>query len=158
MTIGWDSRGALLNYYQANLRALERGVQVTRIFVINKEDMINKEVQKVLRSQLNDGVEVRIAYREELITASDSSGRDTDSSFDFAIYDNNVITEVYSHPGKFFGRKTREPALIRNYKRLFELIEHSSHTTVLEEDHVILAADVHLVPRNNSQLNLIMST
>ncbi len=31
LNAGWTTRGALLNLYQANLRALERGVKITRI-------------------------------------------------------------------------------------------------------------------------------
>jgi hypothetical protein len=140
VTVGWDSRGSLINYYQANLRAIDRGVQVSRIFVLNREDLADNEVQKVLLIQLRDGVELRIAYRDELPTASEISGRDTASSFDFAIYDNKVVSEVFSHPGKYFGRKTRETTLLANYQRLFALIEHSSHAVALEDDHVVLAA------------------
>ena len=142
VTIGWDSRGALLNYYQANLRALERGVQVSRIFVLNREEITDPEVQKVLLLQVRDGIEVRIAYRDELPTASDSSGRDTASSFDFAIYDDKVATEVFSLPGKYFGRKTRDPARVANYLHFFNLIEHGSHSVALEDDRIVLAADL----------------
>ena len=142
VTVGWDSRGALVNYYQANLRALERGVLVTRIFVLNREELADPVVQKVLLLQMREGIEVRIAHRDELPTASDISGRDTTSSFDFAIYDDKVATEVFSQPGKYFGRKTRDPALVGNYLHFFNLIEHGSHTLALEDDRVILAADL----------------
>ena len=142
VTAGWDSRGSLLNYYQANLRAVERGVAVTRIFVLNREEFTDPEVQKVLLQQLKDGIEVHIAYRDELPASNDLSGRDTASSFDFAIYDEKVATEVFNLPGKYFGRKTRVPALVANYQRLFELIEHGSHLVAVEEDHVVLATDL----------------
>ena len=142
VTVGWDSRGALLNYYQANLRALERGVQVTRIFVLNRDELTDPEVQKVLLLQMRDGIEVRIAHRDDLPTASDISGRDTTSSFDFAIYDGKVATEVFSHPGKYFGRKTRDPALVSNYLHFFNLIEHGSHAVAVDDDRVVLAADL----------------
>jgi hypothetical protein len=52
-----------------------------------------------------------------------------------------VATEVFGQPGKYFGRKTREPSLVSNYQRLFDLIEHSSHAVVAEDDRVILAAN-----------------
>ena len=145
VTVGWDSRGALLNYYQANLRALERGVKVTRIFVINREELSSADVQKVLIPQIQKGIDVRISFRDELPTPSDISGRDTASSFDFAVYDDKVAIEVFSHPGKYFGRKTREPALVNNYQRLFDLIEHGSHAVAVEADRVVLAADVLLL-------------
>lgn len=143
ITVGWDSRGAILNYYQANLRAIERGVQVTRIFVLNREEMPDLEVQKVLLLQIHDGIEVRIAYRDELPSASEINGRDTASSFDFAIYDDKVATEVFSLPGKYFGRKTRDVALVGNYQHLFDLIEHGSHAVTIEDDSVVLTADAH---------------
>ena len=65
VTVGWDSRGALVNYYQANLRALERGVLVTRIFVLNREELADPVVQKVLLLQMREGIEVRIAQRHQ---------------------------------------------------------------------------------------------
>jgi hypothetical protein len=142
VTVGRDSRGALVNFYQANLRAIERGVHITRIFVINREELAEQEVQKVLLSQLRDGIEVRVAYRDELPTASESSGRDTPNSFDFAIYDDQVATEVFSQPGKYFGRKTREPSLVTNYQRLIDLVEHSSHLLAVDGECAILAADI----------------
>lgn len=127
ITAGWDSRGVLVNYYQANMRAVERGVQITRIFVLDRDYFNDPEVQKVLLLQLRDGVEVRVAYRDELPSGNDISGRDTASSFDFAIYDDHVATEVFCQPGKYFGCKTREASLVANYRRLYELIEHGSH-------------------------------
>jgi hypothetical protein len=142
VTVGWDSRGPILKYYQANLRALEREVQVTRIFVLNREELANAEVQKVLLLQLQDGIEVRIAHRDEVPAAGDISGRDTASSFDFAIYDDKVATEAFSQPGKYFGRTTRKPALVGNYQSLFDLIEHGSHIVAIEDDRVVLASDI----------------
>lgn len=142
VTAGWDCRGVLMNYYQANLRALERGVLITRIFVINRDELAQADVQKALLPQLRDGIEVRVAYRDELPTLSDLSGRDTSSSFDFAIYDDQVATEVFGQPGKYFGRKTREPGLVGNYQRLYDLIEHSSHAVAIGDDQAVLAADL----------------
>jgi hypothetical protein len=133
ITVGWDSRGVLVNYYEANMRAIERGVQITRIFVLEREDFHDQEVRKMLHVQLRDGVEVRIAYRDELPSGNDVSGRDTASSFDFAIYDDHVATEVFCQPSKYFGCKTREASLVANYKRLYSLIEHGSHRFTNEE-------------------------
>lgn len=141
LTPGWWGRGALLNYYQANLRALDRGVRVTRIFVINRDELTDPEVQKVLLAQHRDDVDVRIAYRDELPATSDTIGRDTNSSFDFGIYDDRIITDVFAHPGKYFGRKTGQAAEVVKYQHLYELIEHSAHPLALDGDQVILATD-----------------
>ena len=65
LTPGWNSRGPLLNYYQSNLRALERQVTITRIFVMERRDLKELETQKVLLAQYRDGIDVRIAFRDE---------------------------------------------------------------------------------------------
>jgi hypothetical protein len=142
ITTGWDSRGALHNFYQANLRAVERGVKITRIFVVNRENLAEPDFQKVLLTQYRNNINVRIAFHDELPSTTNISNRDTDSSFDFSIYDNSVITDVFSKPGKYFGRKTSEPVEVAKYLHLYELVEHSSYTITIEDDKVNLAGDV----------------
>jgi hypothetical protein len=142
ITTGWDSRGALHNFYQANLRAIERGVKITRIFVVNRENLAEPDFQKVLLTQYRNNINVRIAFHDELPSTTNISNRDTDSSFDFSIYDNSVITDVFSKPGKYFGRKTSEPVEVAKYLHLYELVEHSAYAVTLEDDKVILAGDV----------------
>jgi hypothetical protein len=143
ITTGWLSRGVLVNFYQSNLRALDRGVSITRIFVMNREELTDPEVQKVLLTQFGDDIDVRIAFRDELpTTANNLSGRDTNSSYDFAIYDEQVTTEVFPQSGIYFGRKTGQVANVERYQRLYELIEHSAHAVVIEDEQILLASDV----------------
>lgn len=142
LTAGWGIRGALLNFYQANLRARERGVAITRIFVINREELAHPEAQKVLLAQYSDRIDVRIAFRDELPTVSDVSGRDTNGSFDFAIYDGQAVTDVFLQPGKYYGRKTAQPGEVEKYQRLYELIEHSAHPLAIDEGRIVLASEV----------------
>ena len=142
ITTGWDSRGALHNFYQANLRAIERGVKIIRIFVVNRGNLSETDFQNVLLAQYRNDIDVRIAFRDELPSATNISNRDTDSSFDFAIYDDRVITDVFSKPGKYFGRKTSEPVEVAKYLHLYELVEHSAYAVTLEDDKVILAGDL----------------
>jgi hypothetical protein len=130
----------LLNFYQANLRALQRGVKVTRTFVINPDDLEKPSIQKVILPQLHAGINVRIAFRHELPATSGISGRDTINSFDFAIYDNKVVTDVFSQPGKYFGRKTSQPAEVAKYQNFCTLIEYSSHLAEIKDDRVVLPA------------------
>jgi len=141
VTTGWDSRGSLLNFYQANLRAVQRGVKITRIFILNREEIALPDIQKVILPQVRDGIKVRIAYRDELPTASDLSGRDTSSSFDFAIYDDREATEVFGQTGKYFGRKTIQPHEVAKFQHLYDLIEHGSHQLTLENGAIVLAAE-----------------
>ena len=140
-TSGWESRGALINYYQSNLRALARGVRITRIFVLNREGLADPRVQKALLPQIRDGIEVRIAYRDELPTASDMRGRSATSSLEFAIFDDRVAVAAFSHPGAYFGRKTSDPVQVANHKGLYELVEHHSQVVIAEGDRVVLAAN-----------------
>jgi hypothetical protein len=135
VTSGWDSKGSLLNYYQANLRAVQRGVNITRIFVINREELALQDIQKVILPQVRDGI------TDELPAASDLSGRDTSGSFDFAIYDDREVSEVFGQTGKYFGRKTTQPVEIGRFQHLFKLIEHSSHPLTLENNTILLASE-----------------
>ncbi len=141
LTAGWHTRGALMNFYQSNLRALKRGVTVTRVFVISRDEMEDPETQKVLLIQCRDGIDVRVAFRSELPLANDISGRDINSSFDFGIYDDQVVTEVFPLSGKYYGRKTATVAEVEKYVKLFEIIDHNSHAVTLEGDRIILATD-----------------
>ena len=142
ITTGWDSRGAMHNFFQANLRAIKRGVKITRIFVVTRENLAESDFQKVLLTQYRNDIDVRIAFHDELPSATNISNRDTDSSFDFAIYDDRVITDVFSKPGKYYGRKTGEPGEVTKYLHLYELVEHSAYVVTVTDDKVILAGDV----------------
>lgn len=145
MTPGWGNRGTLLNFYQANLRALGQGVAITRIFVVNRDDLADPEVQKVLLAQHGDGVNVRVAFRDELPAATDINGRDTTGSFNFAIYDDQVVTDVFAQPGKYYGRKTAQHAEVERYQRLYELIGHSAHPLALDEGNLTISSEVYAI-------------
>ena len=140
LNAGWTTRGALLGLYQANLRALERSVRITRIFVVDDEELLNPVSQKILLAHFRDGMDIRIAYRDELPTANDLSGRENDSSFDFAIYDDRVITDLSLQSSKYFGTKTKEASHVDKYLHLFDLIDHVAHS-VVEQDDMIIPAD-----------------
>ena len=143
ITTGWLSRGAMVNFYQSNLRALDRGVAITRIFVMNREELTDPDVQKVLMAQYGDDIDVRIALRDELpATAGNLSGRDTNSSYNFAIYDDQVATEVFPQAGTYFGRKTGQTINVERYQRIYELIEHSAHAVVMEDEQILLTSDI----------------
>lgn len=141
ITSGWLTRGVLVNFYQANLRALARGVTITRIFVTSREELMDPDIQKVLLTQYNDGIEIRVVFRDELPSASVNSGWDTDGSCDFALYDDLSATEVFPQSGTYFGRKACQTAAIERYLRLYDLVEHSSHAVALDEGLIILATD-----------------
>ena len=140
MTQGWISRGALVNFYQSNVRAIQRKVKVGRTFVLNREELQDPEVQKVLMSQFQDGIDVRIAFRDELTSSGESTWAGT-CSFNFAVYDDRVVTDVFSNQASYYGKKTKEPAEIAKYLHLLDLIEHNAHKVVLDQEHAVLAVD-----------------
>jgi hypothetical protein len=143
ITTGWLSRGPLVNFYQSNLRALDRGVAITRIFVMSREELTDPDVQKVLMIQHTDDIEVRIALRDELpATAGNLGGCDTNSSYDFAIYDDRLGTEVFPQAGTYFGKKTGQTVNVERYQRLYELIDHCAHAVIVEDEQVLLASDM----------------
>ncbi len=121
LNVDWDSRGSLVNYYQANLNALARGVKITRIFVMNHRSLENSNILQTLQQQANDGIEVRVAYLEDL--HSKGSGI---SSLDFAIYDGRIITDRNPPNSHYFGKRTNKADEIEKYQRLFAVIEHHS--------------------------------
>ncbi len=147
---GWLTRGALLNFYQSNLRALDRGVRITRVFVTTRDMLSDPELQKVLLAQHRSSADVRVAFRDELPNAMDISGRDTNSSFDFAIYDDKAVTDVFAQAGKYYGRKTVHTAEVAKYLHLYDLIEHSSHPVAVENDKIVVVNEVEALAVVNS--------
>jgi hypothetical protein len=133
----WITRGSLVNLYQVNLRSLERGTKITRIFVTEPDELTNQDIQSILYGQFKDGVDIRIAYRKDLPASSDIGGFEGYCSFNFSIHDDHIVTDVISQSSKYFGMKTREPALVGKYLHLFDLIEHVAHTVVLENDKIV---------------------
>jgi len=142
LTSGWLSRGALIKFYQSNLRALDRGVAITRIFVTSREALHDPEVQKILLAQHLDDIEILVAFREELPSIIDIAGRDTNSSFDFAVYDDRAVSDVFANAGKYYGKKSSQPAEVAKYLHLYELLEHSAHPVAAEQGTIVLASEV----------------
>jgi len=142
ITTGWDTKGVLLNYYRANVRALERGVRITRIFVIKREEIAEGELQKLLLTHNQDGIELKVAYRDELPSLNDTTWGGN-CSFSFGIFDNRAVTDVFPNPGSYFGRKTSRAAEVAKYQRVFDLIEHISHRVTLVEGRVVVEDGVN---------------
>jgi hypothetical protein len=138
---GWDTRSAMLNLYQANLRAIERGSRVLRIFVLGREEFLSPEAQKILSLQLRDGIDVRVAYREELPSAGDSAWN-SPLSYNFTIYDDTLVTDAFLTPTQYFGRKTSRPAELGKYIRIFDIIELNAFRLSLEDDKLAISCPV----------------
>jgi hypothetical protein len=151
---GWLSRASLINFYQSNLRAVERGIRISRIFVTSRDDLSDPEVQKVLLAQYRDNVEVRLAFRDELPSTIDICGSDVNSSFDFAVYDDRAVTAVFAQTGKYYGRKTGQPAEVSKYLHLYERLEHSAHPVTVDKERIVLASEV--IARSEDQAHTVV--
>lgn len=140
MTTGWCQRAALVNLYQANLRAVQRGVEVSRIFLMNRGDLGDADVQKVLRGHFQDGVLVRVAFRDEIPAMGGMGSNDAASSYDFALFDDTIAAEVLPQPGTWFGFKTADQRSVEKLCRTYELIAHAAHAVVVAEGGKIMIA------------------
>ncbi len=138
MTSGWDSRGAMVNFYKANLRALERGARIMRIFIMGREEFMEQDAQRILTAQLKDGVDVRLAYSDELPPILDSTWVGNVST-NFAVYDDHLATDVFSTPGHYYGRKTIHPGEVSKYLRALDIIEHNAYRVSLEDDKITVS-------------------
>jgi hypothetical protein len=134
---GWETRSAMLNLYQANLRAMERGVKLIRIFVSTRDEFSSPETQKILAMQLRDGIDVRVAFRDELPSAGDNTWM-SPQSYNFTIYDDGIVTDVFATPGQYFGIKTMRSAEVAKYLRIYDIIEHNACRLSLEPDGMVV--------------------
>jgi hypothetical protein len=127
----WEMRGAVLKYYQANKRAAERGVKISRTFVLRRGRTLDAEVQKILETHRKDGIEVKVLYRDEL--PAGEAGWTKDCSFNFEIYDDRLVVDV-SAPPPYYGVKVCQRAELVRYHQMFNLIDHASAATFGEEE------------------------
>lgn len=129
----WTPYGGIVNFYQANLRAVERGVKVRRVFFITREEFRSSDVEKIILTQISDGIDIRIVFRDEIPAVT---GWGSSSSFNFTVYDGRVVTEVEAGHRTFFGIKTTQKQEVEQFLRLFTLLEHSTHRIVLKDGRV----------------------
>ena len=137
LTPGWDTRGAIIKYYQSNKRAVERGVKVTRTFVLRREQLHESEAQRMLRTHYEDGIEVKVAYREELTTGGEV-GWTKDCSFNFGVYDDKFVVDV-SAPAPYYGIRTSQRVEVGRYLQILDLVEHAAHAVYLHDNEIVQA-------------------
>ena len=151
LTVGWDSKGALRNYYLANLHALERGVHITRIFVFRRAYLTDVAMQRVLQSQLANCIDVRRAFVVEVSLRTGDGGWPPAASGDFAVFVGRVVSERAGPGGAHFGRKTQRVTEVARYRRLFESVAHNAHPVQVHDGRV-LPADMPTEGRSAAEL------
>ncbi|HMK42662.1 MAG TPA: hypothetical protein VK445_00830 [Dissulfurispiraceae bacterium] len=123
--ITWNASSALQNVYHATLKAVERGVRITRIFVVERHELDEAEAQAALEEQARVGIDVRLAFRDQLPPAGDGTWLGP-MTFDFATYDDMLVTDVLPLSGQYYGRKTAQPGEVSKFSRILDIVEHNA--------------------------------
>ena len=137
--VAWNASSALQNVYLASLRAVERGIRFTRIIVVDRHEFDEPDVRAALAEQAREGVDVRLAFRDQLPPAGDGTWVGA-MTFNFAAYDDQQVTEVLPLAGKYFGRKTAQQAEVSKYARILDIVEHSAFRFTPEHEEAAAPA------------------
>jgi hypothetical protein len=70
----WDDIPGIANYYEANIAAKKRDVEITRVFVLKKDmviqpetwQVLNHRIVNIMRQQHDDELTIRVAWDNEL--------------------------------------------------------------------------------------------
>lgn len=114
----WKSHARQRTYFEGNVAALARGVKIERNFLLRKSEAMpegkwDKDVQEVLREQMECGIEVRILWLEDL----DVRGPRFDVEQEFAIFDDKEVMIVSRKYGNTLFRLPSER--VAEYKEIF---------------------------------------
>lgn len=106
----------------AKISAIERGVKVTRIFVQKLETL--KEIVDVLKMQSSNGIQVYVAFQDEL---------PKNLCYDYVIADDSAAAQMVTSANGEYRQQaiTIDPIEVENLVKSFELTLH--HSRKLEE-------------------------
>lgn len=117
----WEDNQGLANYYQSNLHALKRNVTIERLFLLKKEDLIDKSTGQVISSralrimqdQQTHGIKVFVTWLESVA--------DPEPVEDFIIFDNEEVAVQFPLTDGKYHRMLNlyGPVSVRTYKQRF---------------------------------------
>jgi hypothetical protein len=120
------------NYYKANVEAhKKRGVQVRRIFILDRKTVLdsqnlfsNGEVLKILSMHQNDGLMTNVAWLDDW----NSIGGRGDLFRDFVIFDDSeVMIQSYDIGNRARGSiLIKYEAQVKEYRKFFQVLENIS--------------------------------
>lgn len=128
----WTTSPEEERYYNENLDAIKRGVEITRIFILDKSktvDYSNKNIKdqvilNIMQKQCKDGILVKIAWQGDVVA---STGPEVLK--DFVILDNlEVDTREYTPDSNYEIVFWRNPAKIQYYEHIFSTLQRYSQT------------------------------
>ncbi|MFZ5876193.1 MAG: hypothetical protein ACOYXU_07260 [Nitrospirota bacterium] len=116
----WVGKVQKRKYYHDQVRTRQRGVAISRIFVLRRADLDDPAVLETIRHQQQDGISVRIALHEDLAF----SGREgVEMPTNFVLFDDKVLIIRTPLLGLYYGKKTRAPEEIERSRRTYELLD-----------------------------------
>lgn len=116
----WIGKVQKRKYYHDQVRTRQRGVAISRIFVLRRTDLDDAAVLETIRHQQQDGIAVRVALYEDLAF----SGREgVEMPTNFVLFDDKVLIARTPLLGLYYGKKTRAAAEIERYRRTYELLD-----------------------------------
>lgn len=116
----WVGKVQKRKYYDDQVRTRQRGVAISRIFVLRRMDLDDPAVRETIRHQQQDGISVRVALHEDLAF----SGREgVEMPTNFVLFDDKVLIIRTPLLGLYYGKKTRAPGEIARSRRTYELLD-----------------------------------
>lgn len=105
-----------LEYFNQNIKAVKRGVGVSRIFILNENDIKDKEMIDIIKRQKNAGFNVFYAMSDKV---------PFEIQKDFVIIDKKVVFTV-ERGEKGIGRGIKNTSSVENYIQIWEELRRRS--------------------------------
>lgn len=107
----WEEDPGVRNYYQANRRAVAKGVRIQRIFLLDPRVALHERANAVLSQQDRDGIEVLI----KVVRAGEVEGIE-----EFMLYDRRDVQVNERLPaGRYTGVSIVKGARVASYEKRF---------------------------------------
>ena len=120
-------------YYEANKEAIKRGVKIQRIFIFDKEYILNKnyeiidrEMLEILEEQNKDGINVLLLDKDEI----PEDIKQNVLAADFAIFDDSLVQTHYYNIGKIIKNSKK----FKDYEEYISLLCNPSKLFRQEQD------------------------
>lgn len=124
----FNTQPSVINYYNANIEAIKRGVKIERIFIIDEEvffdsdkNIVDIEALKIIKKQIDDGIDVTIALKKDI--------PESDLMEDFIIFDNSIVQIEKTGTANIYDgvTVTKIPKDIKLYQSKFRALRLNGH-------------------------------
>lgn len=122
LVYGWLEPGGPAQWYDANRKAIDRGIQIERIFVFRREDifregqLMDDRIIEILNKQVSAGIQVIIAFVEDL--------SDLSLVEDYIIFDDDTVIAMQAGWGLIYQMILKKlPEDIEQYASRFNALK-----------------------------------